>query len=76
MNESNYEAEFVLPQYLQEKADDVADRLAIFLIEVMRTLYPDDEFPENYLEETLNFLLPTLMESLGKAIDKHLEEQG
>lgn len=48
MNElENFEVEFQLPEHLREKTKLVVRPLIDLMMETIKTLYPDGEYPEN-----------------------------
>lgn len=74
MNElENFEVEFQLPEHLQEKAKLVVGPLVDLIAETLVTLYPDGEYPENAMGETVAFLIPQILKATEQCINDNIE---
>ena len=76
MNDSNFEAEFILPEDLQRQLDEISEKMTTFVVGTMLILYPDGVIPENAMQEVVNLLVPKVKEGMAKAVNKFLEELG
>ena len=73
MNENNFSSEFILPEELQKKLDDITDRLTVFITESTAVLYGEDFEEENW-DEFYKLILPKVVEGIERSVNKLLEE--
>lgn len=74
MNElENFEVEFHLPEHLQEKTKLVVRPLVDLIVETLATLYPDGDYPENAMGETVAFLIPQILKATEQYINDNME---
>lgn len=74
MNEfDNFEVEFRLPEYLKEKTKLVVHPLVDLMIETLKVLYPDGEYPDNAMGEIAAILIPQIIEESENYINENME---
>lgn len=74
MNElENFEVEFQLPEHLREKTKLVVRPLIDLMMETIKTLYPDGEYPENAMGEVVAILLPQISKAIEQYINGNME---
>lgn len=76
MNDSNFEAEFILTEDLQRQLDEISEKMTTFVVGTMLVLYPDGVIPENAMQEIIGLLVPKVKEGMKNAANKFLEESG
>ena len=74
MNElENFEVEFQLPEHLREKTKLVVRPLIDLMMETIKTLYPDGEYPENAMGEVVAILLPQILKAIEQYVSDNME---
>lgn len=74
MNElENFEVEFQLPEHLREKTKLVVRPLIDLMMETIKTLYPDGEYPENAMGEVVAILLPQILKAIEQYVNDNME---
>lgn len=74
MNElENFEVEFQLPEHLREKTKLVVRPLIDLMMETIKTLYPDGEYPENAMGEVVAILLPQILKETEQYVSDNME---
>ena len=74
MNElENFEVEFQLPEHLREKTKLVVRPLIDLMMETIKTLYPDGEYPENAMGEVVAILLPQILKAIEQYVYDNME---
>lgn len=74
MNElENFEVEFQLPEHLREKTKLVVRPLIDLMMETIKTLYPDGEYPENVMGEVVAILLPQILKAIEQYVSDNME---
>lgn len=74
MNElENFEVEFQLPEHLREKTKLVVRPLIDLMMETIKTLYPDGEYPENAMEKVVAILLPQILKAIEQYVSDNME---
>lgn len=74
MNElENFEVEFQLPEHLREKTKLVVRPLIDLMMETIKTLCPDGEYPENAMGEVVAILLPQILKAIEQYVSDNME---
>ena len=74
MNESICGAEFVLPEDLQKLLEEIGDKMTVLIVKTIEVLYPDGDFPENFVQEVVTLLIPKVTETMENSVNKFLED--